>query len=235
MTYPSPDAAAAAEHADPRVRELTEAHEGMTIEVLDPEGPPISGEVAFSEHDIPMGVMNIALRDLDAKSDFLTHLLVPLDTPFRMLSGPAEPLIRPVDTGLVRELTAVCDELKATEGKVKDLKRRKKEISDKLVEDYIANGLKSQNVGGRTSYLHTSTYAEYNERPAEEGGGKYTDADLIPVLHAIGRSELIKPQSVHSQTLASLLREFREAEKPLPKPLAKIVRLTGNPEVRVRS
>lgn len=230
----TPDAAAAVEHADPLVRDLTDAHKGMTIEVLEPGRPPVTGELAFSERDIPMGVMNIALRDLEVESDFLTHLVVPLDTPYRALTGEAEPPIRPVDFEKIRELTTVCDRLRIAKGEIKDLEDRKKALSNQLAEDFAANGLRIMNVDGRVSYVHTPTYAQYNERPDNEGG-RYTDEDLIPVLEAMGRGDLIKPRSIHRQTLASFLREFRDSKTPVPEAVAKIVKLAGDPEIRVRA
>lgn len=235
MTPVSPDVAAASEHADPLVRDLTDNHIGMTIRVLDssdPTGLPVAGELAFCGPDTPTGLMSVGVRQPEVQSGLITHLLVPSDTPYQALSGPAEPPIRPVDLDRVRELAAVSDKLKSTKGQIKDLERHKKSLSDDLVQDFIANGLTKMSVSGRTSYVHTATYAEYNDRPDGQGG-KYTDADLIPVLEAMGRGELIKPRSVHPGTLASLLREFRDSGTPVPDALAKIVKLSGNPEIRV--
>lgn len=229
----TPDQAAATLPVAPRVRDLTDAHEGMLIEVTDDGLARFTGEYAFSEANIPIGKINLAIRE--PGQVLITHLVVPLDATYKPLSGMPEPSIRPIDTALIRELTAVSDELKSAEGRVKDLKQRKKELSDALVEGFVANDATSVRVGGRTSYMHTSTYAQYNDRPDEEGGGKYTDADLIPVLQAIGRDDMIKPRSVHSQTLAAFLREFRKAEQPVPDAVAKIVELAGNPEIRVHA
>jgi hypothetical protein len=202
------------------------------LDPLDPAGLPIAGELAFSDSDVSTGLMNVGLRQRGVESGLITHLLLPSDTPYQALSGPAEPPVRPIDFDRVRELAAVSDRLKSAKGQIKDLERHKKSLSDDLVQDFIANGLTKLSVSGRTSYVHTATYAEYNERPDGQGG-KYTDADLIPVLEAMGRDELIKPRSVHSQTLAALLREFRDSGTPVPDALAKIVKLSGNPEIRV--
>lgn len=232
MTPVSPDVAAATEHADPLVRDLTDNHIGMTIRVLDPAGLPVTGELAFCGPDTLSGLVSVRVRQPEVESGLITHLLLPSDTPYQALSGPAEPPVRPIDFDRVRELAAVSDRLKSAKGQIKDLERHKKSLSDDLVQDFIANGLTKLSVSGRTSYVHTATYAEYNERPDGQGG-KYTDADLIPILEAMGRDELIKPRSVHSQTLAALLREFRDSGTPVPDALAKIVKLSGNPEIRV--
>lgn len=138
-----------------------------------------------------------------------------------------------IDLNLVRELAAVTDQLKAREGEVTDLKARKKELSEQLMEIFELHGLDDLRVDGRKAYVHRPTFPLYKEKPVEEGGGRYTAADAVKALRAIGRGAQVQPETVNYQTMGAILREFRDAEQPVPAALAKVVELGESAEVRV--
>lgn len=140
-----------------------------------------------------------------------------------------------IDVSLIRELAAITDQLKAREGEVKDLKARKTELSDQIMEIFELHGLDSVRVDGRTAYIHPRTFPVYRDKPVEEGGGKYTSKDVVAALRAIGRGAQVQPETVNHQTLGAILREYRDAEQEVPEALAAVVMLSESTEVRVGS
>jgi hypothetical protein len=152
------------------------------------------------------------------------------DTP-SLEPAPERPPV--IDVTLIRELATITDQLKAREGEVKDLKERKARLSQELLAPFEMHGVGSMRVDGRNAYVHTSTYPRYHEKPVEEGGGRYTAKDAVKALRAIGRGAQVQPETVSHQTLAAILREYRDAELPVPDALAKVVELGEKPEVRV--
>jgi hypothetical protein len=138
-----------------------------------------------------------------------------------------------IDVALIRELAAITDQLKAREGEVKDLKARKIELSDKIMETFEMHGLDSLRVDGRNAYVHRPTFPRYKEKPVEQGGGKYTAEDAVAALRAIGRGPQVQPETVNYQTMGAILREYRDAKQPVPEELDKVVELGENAEIRV--
>jgi len=138
-----------------------------------------------------------------------------------------------INVALIRELATVTDQLKAHEGAVTDLKARKKQLSDEILEFFELHGLEDMRVDGRKAYIHRPTYPKYLDKPVEEGGGKYTAEDAVAALEAIGRGAQVKPRTVNYQTMGAILREYRDAEQPIPEPLAKVVELGEDAEIRV--
>jgi hypothetical protein len=149
-------------------------------------------------------------------------------------TDPAGPEVAAaIDVTLIRELATVTDQLKGREGEVKDLKARKAELSAKIMETFELHGLDSIRVDGRNAYVHRPSFPKYKEKPVEEGGGKYTAQDAVEALRAIGRGAQVQPETVNHQTMGAILREFRDAEQPVPDELAKVVELVEGAEVRV--
>lgn len=138
-----------------------------------------------------------------------------------------------IDVALIRELATITDQLKAREGEVKDLKARKAELSDQLMASFELHGVGSMQIDGRSAYIHRGTFPQYREKPVEEGGGEYTAQDAVEALRVIGRGAQIQPETVNHQTMGAILREYRDAEQPVPEVLAKVVELGEKPEVRV--
>lgn len=138
-----------------------------------------------------------------------------------------------IDVDLIRELATVTDQLKAREGEVKDLKARKAELSEKLLETFELHGMDSIRVDGRNAYVYTGTFPLYREKPVEEGGGRYTAQDAVEALRAIGRGAQVQPETVNHMTMGAILREYRDQNLPIPEVLAKVVELGEKPEVRV--
>lgn len=138
-----------------------------------------------------------------------------------------------IDVNLIRELAVVTDQLKAHEGAVTDLKARKRQLSEEILEIFELHGLEDMRVDGRKAYIHRPTFPQYQDKPVAEGGGKYTAADAVEALKAIGRAAQVQPETVNYQTMGAILREFRDAEQPVPDALAKVVKLGEGAEIRV--
>lgn len=147
----------------------------------------------------------------------------------------AAPEAAAIDPQLVRELALVTDMLKAREGEVKDLKERKRRLSDQLLGTFELHGVDQLKVDGRLAYVHSPSFPVYLDKPADQGGGRYTAKDAVAVLREIGRGAQVQPETVNHQTMGAILREYRDSKTALPEPLAKIVKLEETPEVRVRA
>lgn len=234
----TPDEAAALDHDDLTFDKLTPADIGATIEVygtgqtVDVE--PIIGELVEIVSPTTIKVQ----REGKPFSTTITTPWVHGVLRYRVLEpAPAaeEPVITPVDMKLMRELISVSDQRKLAEGQVDDLEKREEELSEKLVEQFAANGVEKLTVDGRTLYTHTQTGASFKERSADEGGGRYAVGDLVPVFRKLGMGHHIKPETVNWQTISAILREYREAEEPVPAELARMVELKGSPQIRVRA
>lgn len=135
-----------------------------------------------------------------------------------------------LDKGLVAELAWVSDRLKALSAEERELKERKRQVGAKLLEYFEANDLTAIVQDGRNVYTHNATYPSYRQRPAEEGGGRYTSDDVVEVFRALGREDQIKPETVNHQTLGAVLREYGDA---VPAELSEIVELQVSQEVRI--
>lgn len=226
----NPDIAAATEHRAPQAGDLTEGeHIGAVITIADCFDTTITGTLEKVEH---LGAFAVTLTIKPNGREFASVIRVHRDAPYTLVSPSPVPDIQPVNVELMREIASIDDKITALEGEIKDLKKRRGELDGKLVEGFAANGVQNMKVGGRTFYVRSTSGARFLERPE---GGFYTYDDVIPVLRELGREELIKPETVNWQTLSSLLREYRDAKKPVPDALAKIVRLDTEPHIGVRS
>jgi hypothetical protein len=145
------------------------------------------------------------------------------------------PEVAPINTELVRELAMVTDQLKAREGEVAELKTRKRQLSEELLGTFELHGVDQLKVDGRLAYVHSPSYPVYLDKPADQGGGRYTAQDAVDVLREIGRGAQVQPETVNHQTMGAILREYRDAKTAIPEALAKIVKLEEKPEVRVRA
>lgn len=153
----------------------------------------------------------------------------PEDT-FQLIVPAPTPDVVGIDPDLARELARVQDAIKAREGEVADLKAREKQLSDLLLPQFQRSGSRTTEVDGRSVYIHAATYANYLEKAP---GEKYTAADAVAALRAIGRAHQIQPETVNYQTLGAILREYRDRDEDLPAVLAGIVELGEKPTVRV--
>lgn len=232
---PTPDEAAAVDHDKPTsIKELTDRHVDGVIRVFY-NGEPILGYLKALSRNPFTGLTKLDIQE--EGRPLPTAIVLPGASLCDVLepAPSADPVIAPVDMELLRELASVSDQLDLAEGSVKDLKKRKKELSELLVEQFAANGVKNINVDGRTSYMHTSTGASFKERPPEEGGGNYTLEDLVPVLRKLGKGAYVKPETTNWQTISAVLREYHKSKEPVPDELAKMVSLKASPEIRVRA
>ncbi len=134
---------------------------------------------------------------------------------------------------LVRELATVSDQIKAHEGTAKDLKSRRSQIVADLLELWERDDVRSAEVGGRKAFIHPRTFPVLRERPAEQGGGRYTNADVVAVLNRIGRGAAVSPPTVNHQTLGAILREYEESDTGMPPELAEVVELGSVSDIRV--
>lgn len=137
------------------------------------------------------------------------------------------------ETLLGREMAMISDRLKAHDGEIKDLKSRYGQLQEEMLEIWEMNGTRYRDVDGRRVYTHTNRFPKYKEKPAEQGGGKYTAADAVAALKTIGRGAQVTPETVNWQTMRSILLELRKDEQAVPPELAEIVELGEALEIRV--
>jgi hypothetical protein len=214
-----------------------------------PESTPTAAEVAAKNIGAYISANGVSgvLADADPHADGSVHLAItqdgqPYDTVVVMQAdgvisirdaAPAEPDAVAVPDYIVaaREMAQISDQLKASKGAVAALEDRYKELSETVMAYYEMIGDTQLRFDGRLAHLRYDTFAKFHDKPVEEGGGKYTHRDVVEVLRAIDKSDSVQPETVHPGTLATILREYRDDDKPVPEALAALVELGERPKV----
>lgn len=236
---PLPDEAAAAEPQRVPLHTLTHEHVGAVITLNGVTGTLDAEPVPAGQHHAE-GQLGVPLQE-DGKS-FLTAINADADTPVEILfPAPPSPYDEEANVAAgipehliwARELAEITDTITVHTGEIAGLKQRAEELGRKLMGYFELAGDKSLSFDGRKAHLQGRTFAEYNDRPASEGGGKYNNADVVEALRAVGRAGDIKPESVLPQTMGKILREYRDLNKPVPPELAKIIKLGEEIKVAV--
>jgi hypothetical protein len=233
----TPDAAAAAEPQHVPLHALTHEHVGAVITYQG-----VTGTIT----DKPIGSARVAGNRVfpvqQPGKPFLTTLDGPADDLVEIVhAAPPSPydeeanaeVRTPEHVVAARELAQITDSIAAHEGEIEGLKARKAELDAVLMKYFELAGDTQLAVDGRKVYLKPRTFPVYRERPADEGGGKYTSDDVVAALRTIGRDGDIKPPSINHQILGAILREYRDAEKPVPEALAAVVELGEEIKVAV--
>lgn len=152
------------------------------------------------------------------------------DATFQLVVEAPQPDVVGVDPRLARELAQIQDAIKAHEGTLEELKERQDQITKLLLPQFQLAGSRRTEVDGRTVYISSRTFPRYLEKAP---GEKYTAADAVAALRAIGRAHQIQPETVNYQTLGAILREYRDRDEELPAALLGIVELDEDLSVRV--
>lgn len=206
---------------------------------FDPEAPPtVVGDLTEDDIDSVirldgqvMTLLEVTPRsssvDLLVRIDgnpFDTSLNAPPSTVYELVSAPARPADM-VDSALAEEMGRELDRLgtliEAREAEIPVLKKRKRELADKLLEHLAAVGEKNLFFDRRRVYIFPELVPEFEQR---DDGRKYTMRDLAPVLRKIGYPGAVKPEEAGYNALLSIFREHAQADKPLPPELAAMVR-----------
>lgn len=233
---PTPDAAAAAEPQHVPLRELTHEHvgavlayQGVTGTLADLPAPATVGDgLAFLLQELGKPFLTVATGPADSTAEII-HAAPP--SPYDDEAN-AEVSV-PEHIRAARELAAISDSITAHKGEIEGLEARKAELDKVLMKYFELAGDTRVYVDGRPVYQKPRSFPVYCDRPAEEGGGKYSSADVVAALREVGRAGDIKPPSVNPQTLGAILREYRDSEKPVPEALAKVVRLDEEIKIAV--
>jgi hypothetical protein len=233
---PTPDAAAAAEPQHVPLHELAHEHvgavliyQGVTGTLTDLPVPADVGEgLAFPLQEPGKPFLTVATGPTDSTVE-VVHAAPP--SPYDDEANAEVSVPEHIRAG--RELAAISDSIKAHKGEIEGLEARAAEL-DKILKKYfeLAGDTKFY-VDGRAVYLKPRSFAVYCDRPAEDGGGKYGSADVVAAFREVGRTGDIKPPSVNPQTLGAILREYRDAEKPVPEALARVVKLDEEIKIAV--
>lgn len=222
----SPDAAAAAT-VDPHPVQanalMHEKHIGASVEARDTAG--ILKDFAVTDHGVSLSIQQEG-------RPYVSAVTVNPDEPVRVVEeAPPSPYDEhanaevPEHVVYAREMAQISDELKLRKGEVEGLEDRYKTLSDKLMAYYETVGDRKLPFDGRSANLRIDTFAQYKDKPADEGGGRYTNAEVVEVLRKIGREGDIMPESVLPSVLAAILREYRDSETPVPPELDAVVKL----------
>jgi hypothetical protein len=233
----TPDAAAAAEPQHVPLHELTHEHVGAVITYQG-----VTGHLKDTPVESKLASGDLVIAVLEPGRPFLTTLggpggdLVEIvhaapPSPYDDEANAADETPRHIV--LARELAQISDSITAHKGEIDGLEARKAEIDAELMKYFEMAGDTQLSVDGRKVYLKPRTFPVYRERPAGDGGGKYTADDVVAALREIGRAADIKPPSVNHQTLGAILREYRDAEKPVPPALDAVVKLDEEIKIAV--
>jgi hypothetical protein len=232
----TPDEAAAAQPQHVPLHELSHAHVGAVIAYQNVTGTltevPVQAEhgngLAFPVQE-PGKPFQTVLTGEAADAVEIVHG-APVSPYDDEANAEAE---TPEHVLVARELAQIDDAITAHEGGIEGLKARKAELDKKMMKYFELAGDTALLVDGRRVYLKPRSFAQYLEKPEAEGGGRYNSDDAVAVLRRIGRSGNIKPESVLPQTMGSILREYRDDDKPVPAELAAIVELAEEVKVAV--
>jgi hypothetical protein len=233
MFTPDEAAAIAPDQHHVQAHELTHEHEGAEVNANGTMG----ALTKFAR--LADGVrVALSIRQFGAPFDTVEHITLS-DT--IVVNRPAPPSPHdeqanaeaktPEHIVWAREMAQIWDAINVHEGEIEGLKTSYAALEKKLMGYYELAGDTSVSFDNRLAYLKVSTYARYKDRPASEGGGKYVNADVVAALRKLGRVGDIKPHSVNANTLAAILREYRDAKKSVPPELDALVELDGNPKV----
>lgn len=132
-----------------------------------------------------------------------------------------------------REMAEISDTIAIHKAELEALNARYGELAKKIMAYYEMAGDRKLPFDGRSANLRENTFPLYRDRPSTEGGGKYTSKDVVAVFRAIGREGDITPESVNAKTLGSILREYRDNNKPVPPELDAVVELGTNPTITI--
>jgi hypothetical protein len=158
-------------------------------------------------------------------------------TPFDgvSLTAPIEDVAAPEDdmsmVACIRRFIAVESRLDALSAEEKVLKREKAELSDRVIEMMIEDGMDSPpGVDGMTAYLSPVYFVEKNIDP--ETGEEFTSDDVREALIAANLAAMIR-SNYHGGQLRSLLKEYDDNDTSPPEPLAKVVKLAKRRQLAV--
>lgn len=222
---------------------LTEEHVGQDIEITDLWGAEVfvSGRLLSLPYlDAHVGEVFLFTQvDTEQRSQYRRFALN--ETRFVLAPPKPAPAVDEeldradgVDPGVAREIKEIEEDLAELEARVSALKERRAELENQLIEQFASHGVSSIVVDGRSVHTHRRTFAEYLDKPAELGGGKWRPQDLVPIFQALGKAELVTPPTMHSGRLAAIIREYLEADDgELPPELADKVRLGSTLSIRV--
>jgi hypothetical protein len=210
----SPDEAAAAEPQRVPLHALTHEHVDAVVTFRGTTGVLDQLPVPATVGD---GLLAIAIQQVDvpyatvenARPDETVEIVrdappSPYDAEANLAAKTPEHLV------WARELAQITDSIKVHEGEIAGLKKRADELGKLIMGYFELAGDRKLPFDGRTAYLKPRTFAQYKDRPASEGGGKYANADVVKVL-----------------------RENRDKKKPVPEALAKLVELGEENKVAV--
>lgn len=227
MDTSSPDVLAAtyAPDAVTTVADLTEDDRDSVIEILG-RTVTLLEVTARPPYDVEL------LVRVDGES-FDRSLTFPLFTIYTLVTPPVRPADMIDDATFLeqaRELDRLGALIEARDAEITVLKKRKKELSDRLLEYLAGIGEKNAYFDRRRVYLFPEAYPEFEQR---DDGTKYTMQDLAPVLRDLGYGWAVKPEEAGYNALLKILREHEQAKRPLPAKLAAMVKLQRSHTVRV--
>lgn len=231
----TPDAAAAAAPQHVLLHKLTHEHvnavvsfKGTTGTLIDLPAPTHGGLLAvpIQQQGKPYVTMETGGPD-DAVEIAHDAPPSPHDEQANVEAKTPEHLVH------ARELAEIEDAIAAHTGEIDGLKARHAELSKAIMSYFELAGDTQIAFDNRLAYLKSRTFPVYRDRPASEGGGKYSSDEVVEALREIGRAGDIKPPSINPQTLGAILREYRDAEKAVPEKLAKLVELGEEYSVKV--
>jgi len=115
---------------------------------------------------------------------------------------------------------------KALAAETAAVKEEYQRLNARILDDWADDGVSRVTVDGTTAYMYPVSYVKKL--------GDATPADIRDALTRSGLGYMVEP-TYSGSALRALLKEWRDAKTPLPTPLAEVVELVTNHEVRLRS
>lgn len=131
----------------------------------------------------------------------------------------------------IRRFIRVQARIKAIKAEEKELAREERELSDRVIEMMIEDGMDSPpGVDGMTAYISPVAYVKKNIDP--DTGEEFTSEDIYQALRDSGLESMIR-ETYNGNQMRSLMREYDEHGNEPPEPLTKVLKLEKRRELRV--
>lgn len=223
---------------------LTEEHVGQDIEITDLWG---SDNVVYVGRLAAAPILSVGYALVPFESFDGPRELPFLLNETRFVVAPPEPApavdekLHPserhesddVSLTLARDIKAATEDIAELDARLAALKEHRARLESQLIERFAAQGVDSVNVDGHSVHVHRRRYADFLDKPAELGGGKWAARELVPFFRAMNRSELITPETMHAGRLVSVIKEYLADGGNLPPELADKVKLETATSIRV--
>ena len=132
-----------------------------------------------------------------------------------------------MENRVMKKLLRLDAQKKELEEELDEVKKARKEVEEKLLDQFAKAGVKSMNVDGKTVYLHKQLWAT----PKNKDGGR---AEVCAVLKSLGMGREYVVENFNTNSLSAFVRELDEQNEELDVKLQRVLNVVAKFSLRVR-